>query len=716
MPQLNRTHELHQALHGYAEGHHLLQSSIRLPTDAERTLLVLSDISGPTVRATFKVYLSGYPLNGGFYALARTWLATEMPRPGSVWTHTLLIPISMLDEGLDPATLLPLFRRPEKEAGKLEAYTLPLVPPEVPTPNVELNDIPTKLTSEIIAALYQQSSRPVVVLTTAFECYERLTIALWRQQWPRLRSRFTFCTAALAPRRLARIPFDFQIAPPTVRPQHADINAIVIDATVERSPNLQHPLWVAGATAALSEPKHSFNAFIGEFGEDTVASRSSFAALAEIYSVASRESNQSTTELIDVTSQRFPKPGEARRLKIVLFGEASSQWSLIVSRVISEAALLESLIQSGRGEAFDPKDLRVRERAENLAANRGARITLLINRLRGDHLLSPVGQSFLAGVVDSIRPEDVSQYTEMREEVLMALCRANPKLITMPSSWQSSQIVQMKLWDVVRSQKWDVETIHGIVESLLKGANETLAEEAVDILGDTAVLAALDWVDVRLGRKELDGMPVAWQRALARRRSAILTWLRHKSAPKSRTIALIAQMVLQKFVTKPGESDLALLREIAQTESKSYSVEARNEFMALLFSLALQDVGCSPEDFAMFAFHPVHDAAAKDELSDDAWVLLEPHVPFLWSRNWDKCERLREALADSFLRYNWSPGVFLKVASDEATLKRIVAYMAETRDGRTFLRRAAEEGAADLVSTKVVRDMVSDYKASRRWR
>lgn len=82
-----------QALHGYRNGHELLASSHRLSRDGSRTLLELSDLSGPAARTRgFESYITGYPLPGEqLYAIARTWLATEGGRPGSVWTHTLLL-------------------------------------------------------------------------------------------------------------------------------------------------------------------------------------------------------------------------------------------------------------------------------------------------------------------------------------------------------------------------------------------------------------------------------------------------------------------------------------------------------------------------------------------------------------------------------------------------------------------------------------------------
>src|SRR4051812_36584795 len=83
---------VHQALHGYADGHRLIASSATLKTRDAKSMLALSDASGSGARIPESGYLTGYPLSeSGMYAFARTWAAPEMSRPGCVWTHTLII-------------------------------------------------------------------------------------------------------------------------------------------------------------------------------------------------------------------------------------------------------------------------------------------------------------------------------------------------------------------------------------------------------------------------------------------------------------------------------------------------------------------------------------------------------------------------------------------------------------------------------------------------
>jgi hypothetical protein len=48
---------LHQMLHGYAEGHRLLEASLEVPETLSRLLLRLSDLSGSNINNGFEEYL-----------------------------------------------------------------------------------------------------------------------------------------------------------------------------------------------------------------------------------------------------------------------------------------------------------------------------------------------------------------------------------------------------------------------------------------------------------------------------------------------------------------------------------------------------------------------------------------------------------------------------------------------------------------------------------
>ena len=114
-----QTNVIHQFLHGYSEGHRLIAGSLKLPTDLARLMLRMSDLSGSSVVKGFDQYVTGYPLDSiNAYALAMTWYAPEMSRPGCVWTHTLALPMQILATIPSLGQLVHLFKRPARDAAK----------------------------------------------------------------------------------------------------------------------------------------------------------------------------------------------------------------------------------------------------------------------------------------------------------------------------------------------------------------------------------------------------------------------------------------------------------------------------------------------------------------------------------------------------------------------------------------------------------------------
>jgi hypothetical protein len=68
--ELDQSSRVHQALHGCADGHRLLACSTSLKPRDQKTMFVMSDVSGASLASTLMVYLTGYgfrhhaPING----------------------------------------------------------------------------------------------------------------------------------------------------------------------------------------------------------------------------------------------------------------------------------------------------------------------------------------------------------------------------------------------------------------------------------------------------------------------------------------------------------------------------------------------------------------------------------------------------------------------------------------------------------------------------
>ena len=190
---------IHQAVHGYRDGHRLLSSSTPLGSDASRAMLVMSDMSGPSMQPGFDEYLTAYSLAGtDYFVLAKTWYAPEMQRPGCVWTHSLLVPRARV-ASMSAARLTGNFRRPQVDGVDAAATSPVLIDEEAPVGGTGDGFADKGLAATMIGAVLGQP-RPVIVLADTAAQFEAVFLRLWEELWPAERTRFSFCTGALMPR------------------------------------------------------------------------------------------------------------------------------------------------------------------------------------------------------------------------------------------------------------------------------------------------------------------------------------------------------------------------------------------------------------------------------------------------------------------------------------------------------------------------------------
>jgi hypothetical protein len=316
---------LHQALHGYSEGHRLLESSIPIPDDLKRLMLRMSDLSGTSVLNGFQDYFTGYPLPSlNAYALAKTWYAPEMSRPGCVWTHTFIIPESVMTRITSLSVVRPLFRRPSRRSAS-DAYSDPILLKLYTLVPGHLWDLDHRLRLQrLIEAHYRKDSSPLIIPASSSDEHTDLIFAAWSQKWPALRMNFTFCTGSLSARMIDLRPLDIQCVPvPNVRQVSREItdaglgNPLLLDVDA-----VDLPPWTLLATKDALEskggPLRTFLWSVAD-GNSTLAD---FASFVKIYECLVQLSSASL--IVDLAAELFPRPADGRHLKSTLLGNQAS--------------------------------------------------------------------------------------------------------------------------------------------------------------------------------------------------------------------------------------------------------------------------------------------------------------------------------------------------------------------------------------------------------
>jgi hypothetical protein len=297
---------IHQAIHGYRDGHRLLGSSTPLPAEASRTMLVLSDMSGPSIQPGFDEYLTAYPLPGiDIFVLARTWYAAEMQRPGCVWTHSLLIPRAHVAR-VPTTGLLGAFRRPQLE-GVESAASKPVEVDEGSSGGANPSGFADRgVAASLIGAVLGQP-RPVLVVADTAAQFEGVFLRLWEELWPSERTRFSFCTGALMPRANAGALLDLQAVPRAIPPSQfrkSASAALVLDLRAPGRPEG----WVDVVLDGAVRGDATFRTWL-EAAAGADAGRAIVPSLAPIFGEWHAQGSSARTALASVVGAKELDPG-----------------------------------------------------------------------------------------------------------------------------------------------------------------------------------------------------------------------------------------------------------------------------------------------------------------------------------------------------------------------------------------------------------------------
>ena len=673
---------LHQLLHGYAEGHRLLEGSFTLQDDLTRLMLRMSDLSGSSMVAGFEDYITGYPLASiNAYALAKTWYAPEMPRPGCVWTHTLVIPSQVLTEIPSLRALLAIFKRPTEETFRGQ-YSKDLaldtvLSQRIPAPALPLDEMRQEF-PPLLWSYYGMGDRPVILAAKSSREFESLIFALWSQQWPSLRLGFTFCTGSLATRTFAGRPFDLQCVPTVMARE------VLLEASGGSSAEpllippfpTTYPQWMSSAVSdALSPGGAEIREFLWAAGDGSGV-RAEFVSYMTIFDALSNSPDVSA--VVTLIAKLFPEPSAGASLKKMLFGQQPLRRWLAGH---GERDTLFAIATTADYHIFNADALSIKERTAKLCGEEPESARWLVGKLFQSSL-NPLGEEILAGLIAAMEPEMAGQVTSQHPQFLPALFRAKPTLATSAQLWLAGGDRRRELFESVASHEdLDSATLGGVIGAMLESGSDGFIRRALDRWGQPAVFHTLDWIEAHNG-----GMSESCRVALTFHLTSVMEWIEASPARSIESLVAVAHAVAP-YASKISHNDSTVwLRTFRSLPNRKE--DDKNYIGALLLALAFANAPPTPLELIGESFELVHEAARRESLSDSAWVIIEPLVPELsWLSNWDKCERLRRGLISAFVRNNWPVSEMARRIKDHDLVQQLLRSAKKADGGDDFLRR-----------------------------
>jgi hypothetical protein len=672
----NRDIHVEQMLHGYSSGHRLLSSSYALTKSAERYVRTMSDLSGASYKSGFDGYLTGYPLKEDrFFALAKTWFAKDRPRPGCVWTHTLLIPFDSLGQCESLAALLKAFRQPVGD--EFGSYSGPLViSGSGDVPNV---DEPVEFVANLVDLLYSSPEKVIAIPSENSKEHENLVLALWTQQWPSLQSNFSFCTGALE-LRLGEHRLDLQIVPSDKRQLERIRGKAKLAIVDERNENLPEEPWIKLAAREVTEPcDRGLTRFLKRFGDPSHRSRSDYRRYGICFDRLQHEG--SPYEILPLVALQFPRIDEAISLKSAIAGPRGERAYLGST---PEVDILRSILLSKDvANAFDSSSLSVERRIGELWISQEDDAWRLLIEVANSQLTEPLER--VTDAISSIISKDsIARMAVERCDLAAQIVSRNESLAVVSEVWRCPELSLESLGEnFIDHAVLQSDFARNVLTAWIVADRHDCARMLSDWIGPDIVPLVLGLDSNTLSL--LDRQTRKWHSILSDHGDYCLRWL-EKQGHASAEAACLAVMGInpsRNFV------DTALLKAWVDSTASTPSLtqktlrEVNVTMLALAFDYSATHLA---EPIVRRCFPAVYELAMQNELADRHWEVLQVRLPQsgLW---WDKCKKLRMGLLDYCVKNDWSIQTLLQCTAKGYALEQILGSWGLSESEKYFISK-----------------------------
>ena len=637
-------------------------------------------MSGRSLVPGFEEYVTAYSIpDTELYAFAKTWYASEMQRPGCVWTHSLLIPLEEVSK-VSTTRLLASLRRPQLESaeGAAAAIMLDEESPPLPAPN-GLRDV--TVGAALVGAVLGQP-RPVVVAVDSATQLEPVFLRIWEELWPAAKARFAFCTGALMPRLVAGALMDLQAVPraiPSSQFRKSAGAALVLDI---RAPGTPEP-WAEQVLQCAARGEATFRSWM-EAAAGADAGRAAAYGLIPIFGQW-HQSNWSAHSVLATTldAAELEPITKARVVGMVLdrAGEAAAGrrrelLQELCGRRDVDLSAMTSVLENQTHRLF------TESRAEGCA---------LVFALLGAEP-TDAGERVLRAAVRSLAPSDVEAFDDDQVPFLPTIVGANPALAASPALWQRVGVRGSEILAQLSAASLTDEGRIGVVDAVLASGRKAPVDAVVRFGGKVAVsrvLSALAGGQLPFsthGRSSLSEHP-----------DGVLEWLESQSALSPRELEVASQFL------KPTANPQGLAK-LWQRGTGGSMTSLTPRVAAFGLALALSARALSP--LLATCFQPTYDALAASRVEYEPWEWLRELAPAAsWWREWDRCERIAAALARLLRRGDASLETVFGIVQSRSAIRKVVSAFDDDRGRRKYLKALRKASIASPgIGTREQRD------------
>ncbi|HEY5588989.1 MAG TPA: hypothetical protein VIK86_08545 [Candidatus Paceibacterota bacterium] len=631
---------IHQALFGYSNGHHLLCSSKQLSSSSMKILEPLSDLSGTDIQPGFSEYITGCTLeNEQNYAISKTWYATEMDRPGCVWTHTLFIKFSDFACISSIDSIDNLFLRPTI-SGDFNEYIKPI------NFNVEqLMETNTafKLTDSEIEKIYQilnvffKSSAPILIESQETKKYNELIELMWIKLARNIFKNISFCTGSLSNRTINKRSIDIQVVPSAMI---KNISRNIKNAQiVSETKDIDKLQWL--------------QFFIREFIEHKSNQLQNFVSLLSIknfdrkslevcskLSLMLQESNSfNVLKFLTAIANDLDKEDRNVAFNKAVLMLMSSETSLLMDFHIDRGLVLQELACIDNDMLQLLNQSAILDMIEQLWKNSNIELHNLFGFLISNEI-NTFGEKIIITLANIVDAKSLIKLIGIDLIGINIIIRINYKLALYVGIWSKSKILQMETLECLKasSSQFTEEFISEISVLIFETSNEDICNALYETFGVAIIDSFLLWAQRKGDVEKIEH----WSEICKYNISSCT-----KQLPQLQSRALILIIINE---IDPYDCETKRISKNIWIELYKNFVTSNNDkmfnivFAQFILIIIIQSDEEYPEDIAFFAFSQVYKMLAEDQMTYTNWKKLSIILPEVaWHNNWDKCRRLRKA-------------------------------------------------------------------------
>lgn len=618
---------VHQALFGYARGHRMLTASRPIPAQASQVLRAATDTA---VERDDGRYLTVLPLPDlRAQAFIRTWRGEGWLRPGSVWSHVLLVDFVALANIDSFRGITALFRRPHLEPDRVEPdvepYKHPLVLEHALVGPGGSGAVDLILARQIVGAIYGTDGRVVVGVDDAAAA-EATLLAIYEQQWPRLRRHFAFRTRLRSSE--GTTPYDLDV--------------------IERAkpvPDILHTTdWAARLVDDLvAGDATDLRGFLRAFGSGTANGRRAMPGLVMVHSSLVHADASAT---VDVLCRAFPRPRQMRGLKAALLGVPDHRAWAAPDWPHTDPERLVLLFTAPSG-TVDYDELQVGARIAAAIKSSPAAVADVLHRLDLERLPPTHVQTVVEAVVEAADDEMAAAIAAEQPDLGVLLVAHRPLLLARTGVWNTLDVdLLVEVYDRAGAEQ-QRSTLRALLDAAAEEPLITLCSSDPTRWWQMLLVAARPGVDA--GSLAAEGKLL--RRVLERVGAAAIGAPVTEPQTHEQLLALLVSAELSTGVWRHAPPrawvDLWLGTD---TDGLPRALRDRLATVALLSATSSGGQSMRIEAWRE-TFQHLHKSLADSAFDEEAWRALAGALPA--APEWDRCLRLRRGALSEIRRDRW---------------------------------------------------------------